>query len=341
MKKIQLVAITICLFFNTMLNAQTEPTFEQTVDYIVKNTKGRVMYPGDLDSYSRVKGYFLKDVKIEKNGQIEFITDQKFDDNKFNIIFNIFDLVQKVDYPDGIRAYKYLVHFNGLNVSSGYGITYATDADAQKVARALRHLKTVCTKDDDLFSKPIADENKVKLTREETIDYVNKLVYFDGKEIATLCMYQKRERNEYYKYNYTSSGNLKLRYSSSDKTYSFGNFYKKYTWNNNDGNTVLYDSSEDRENQIKFKYFDFIDVESYTGSYDNKLYNLVVKFKHNENSIATRFKIYMPYWKGCDGVSFGDEKPFDVQFEKEIKKLTKAFNRLKELDADDIDPFED
>ena len=182
--KLKIYTFLFLLVTVVQVNAQNDPTFEQTVDYIIKNTKGRVLYPGALDSYTRVKGYYLKDVKIEKNGRIEFITDQKFDDNKFNIIFNIFDLVQKVDYPDGIRAYKFLVHFNGLNVSDGYGITYATDADAQKVARALRHLKTVCTKENDLFSKPTDEESKVNLTRDETIDYINKLIFYDGKEIA-------------------------------------------------------------------------------------------------------------------------------------------------------------
>ncbi len=147
-----LVVCFTAMAFNQVI-AQTDPTFEQTVDYIIKNTKGRVMYPGALDSYSRVKGYVLKDVKIDKTGRIELFTDQKFDDNKFSINFNIFDLVQKVDYPDGIRAYKFLVHFNGLNVSSGYGITFATDADAQKIARAFRHLKQVCTPENDLFSQ--------------------------------------------------------------------------------------------------------------------------------------------------------------------------------------------
>ncbi|WP_297332691.1 hypothetical protein, partial [Flavobacterium sp.] len=49
-----LVFCFTAMAFNDV-KAQTEPTFEQTVDYIIKNTKGRVMYPGALDSYSRVK----------------------------------------------------------------------------------------------------------------------------------------------------------------------------------------------------------------------------------------------------------------------------------------------
>lgn len=163
----------LILVITHTIQAQS-PTYDETVNYIVQNTKGRVMYPGDLDAYSRSKGYYLKDIRIEKNGKIELITDQKVFDGGFNIIFNIFDLVEKVDYPDGIRAYKFLVHFNGLNVSDGYGITFATDADAQKIARALRHLKTLCKQDDDLFAKPTEVESKSQLSKEETEEYLKK-----------------------------------------------------------------------------------------------------------------------------------------------------------------------
>ncbi len=56
------------------------------------------MYPGDLDSYGRVEGYYLEDIKIEKNGRIEFVTTQQAQingiyKNNFTITFNIFDLV--------------------------------------------------------------------------------------------------------------------------------------------------------------------------------------------------------------------------------------------------------
>lgn len=44
-----LLLITIIGF--NKLSAQTVPSFEQTVDYIISNTKGRVMYPGPLDAY--------------------------------------------------------------------------------------------------------------------------------------------------------------------------------------------------------------------------------------------------------------------------------------------------
>jgi len=53
-----------------------------------------------------------------------------------------------------------LLHFNGLNVSKGYGITYATEADAQRVARAFRHLKSLCVREADLFDKPLEDEQR-------------------------------------------------------------------------------------------------------------------------------------------------------------------------------------
>ncbi|WP_367754454.1 hypothetical protein [Flavobacterium sp. WC2430] len=338
--KLKIITIFILIFAFTNAYAQSNPTFEQTVDYIIKNTKGRVMYPGALDAYSRVKGYYLKDVKIEKNGRIEFTTDQKFDDNKFNIIFNIFDLVQKVDYPDGIRAYKFLVHFNGLNVSAGYGITYATDADAQKVARALRYLKTVCIKENDLFSKPVATESKVQLTREETIDYINKMVTYDGKTVAVICDFSKTGKNEYYGYNWSEYGNNGLKYNSYDKNYSFKTFYQKYSWNNQgSGENKLYSSDSEISEKIYFKYFDYIGIGAYTGANNMVLNYLEVNFKHSENNVRTTFRIYLPWSKYCSGASFGNELPFKEQYTKEIARLTKAFERLKELDSEDKDPF--
>jgi len=168
----------LMVFFFAMAShkivAQTDPTFDQTVNYIVANTKGRVMYPGALDAYSRVNGYTLKDVKIEKNGKVLFITEQKNGYNDFTISFNVFDLVANTQYPEGVIAKNFLVHFNGLNVSSGYGIVYATQNDALKVARAFRHLRTVCEKpQNDLFSQPVIEEKKI-LGKEETISYINK-----------------------------------------------------------------------------------------------------------------------------------------------------------------------
>ncbi len=195
-----LITCAITFIFVKNVHGQN-PTFEQTVEYIIENTKGRVMYPGALDSYTRTQGYRLDDVRIHKNGKIEFITKQ---DNKlygltnnFNITFNIFDLVPKTDYPEGIKAYKFLVHFNGLNVSDGYGITYATDADAQKVARAFRHLKNVCEKGTDLFGAAPEGEGKLKLTREETLSYINKTL----SQFGTFVSYYLESFGRFTNYN--------------------------------------------------------------------------------------------------------------------------------------------
>src|SRR5690606_11258784 len=168
-KRLPLIIVFLGLIIPSLSFGQVNPTFEQTVDYIVQNTKGRVMYPGALDSYSRVRGYTLKDIKIEKNGKIVFVTEQKNDYNDFTITFNVFDLVATTEYPEGVIAKDFLVHFNGLNVSSGYGIVYATQNDALKVARAFRHLRTVCEKpENDLFGQPVIEEKKT-LGKTETI----------------------------------------------------------------------------------------------------------------------------------------------------------------------------
>lgn len=186
------------------LSAQTVPTFEQTVDYIISNTKGRVMYPGPLDAYSRVNGYKLKDIVIEKNGRIKFITEQRNDYNDFTIIFNVFDLVASTEYPEGVIAKDFLVHFNGLNVTSGYGIVYATQNDALKVARAFRHLRTVCKKPEiDLFSQPITEEKKT-LSKAETIRYINKHI-LTGAKFGLNC-------NECHEMSYFDNGKITKKY---------------------------------------------------------------------------------------------------------------------------------
>lgn len=164
------------LSFGYSQETSISPSYEETVDFIIKYTKGRVMYPGALDSYKRVNGYTLEDVKISMNGDLIFITKQRNDYNDFKIAFNIFDLKSTKEYPEGIIAKDYLVHFNGLNVSSGYGITYATAEDALRVARAFRHLKKVCAKPEKgLFDKETVDE-KVTLSKEETIKYINNKI---------------------------------------------------------------------------------------------------------------------------------------------------------------------
>lgn len=195
--RFQVVLIITLLTVPTIVNAQDTPTFEQTVDYIVTNTKGRVMYPGALDSYSRVRGYTLKDIKIEKNGKIIFVTEQKNDYNDFTITFNVFDLVANTEYPGGVIAKDFLVHFNGLNVSSGYGIVYATQNDALKVARAFRHLRTVCEKpENDLFSQPVIEEKKT-LGKQETINYINKNI-LTGLSIGNCKCYELEEYSDFW-----------------------------------------------------------------------------------------------------------------------------------------------
>lgn len=165
----------LLLFVTTTLFAQN-PTFEQTVEYIQTNTVGRMLYKGPLDSYQRANGHKLTKISIEKNGRIKLIADQKNGTHDFEIVFNIFDLTSSIDYPDGIRAYKFLVHFKGLNVTSGYGITFATENDAIKVARALRHLKSLCSQEGDLFSQPTKEESRPTLSKSETIAYIKKLI---------------------------------------------------------------------------------------------------------------------------------------------------------------------
>mgnify|MGYP006077275611 CR=1 FL=1 len=169
----------LLIFLTSFLYAQN-PTYEQTVDYLNQNVKGRMMYKGALDSYARATGYKLTNIVIEKNGRIEFKTNQKNGINDFSIVFNIFDLTSSIDYPDGIRANNFSVQFKGLNVTEGYGITFATKNDAIKVARAFRHLKTLCNQDDDLFSAPPKEEKKATLTIDETIQYITKLLSEQG-----------------------------------------------------------------------------------------------------------------------------------------------------------------
>lgn len=208
-KNLITLKLIIALLFSSvkMANAQTaaSPTFEQTVDYIVSNTKGRVMYPGALDAYSRVRGYTLKNVIIERNGKITFVTEQKYDYNDFTIIFNIFDLVATTEYPEGVRAKDFLVHFNGLNVSSGYGIVYATQNDALKVARAFRHLRAVCKKpENDLFSQPEQKEKNI-LSKEETLKYINKNI-IPGAKFGLNC-------SECHEMNYYDGGKSRKTYT--------------------------------------------------------------------------------------------------------------------------------
>tara|TARA_B100000809_G_scaffold152297_1_gene149641 strand:- start:2235 stop:3188 length:954 start_codon:yes stop_codon:yes gene_type:complete len=135
-----------------------------------------MLYEGTLDSYKRETGHKLTKIEIHKDGRIKLVADQQQGRHDFEIVFNIFDLKSSIDYPDGIRAYKFIVHFQGLNVSSGYGITFATDADAKRVARAFRHLKTMSSKGGGLFDGPTQAEKKPTLTKSETLKYIENIV---------------------------------------------------------------------------------------------------------------------------------------------------------------------
>jgi hypothetical protein len=205
MKKILL---TIILFYSIQTSAQ-EYTYEETVDYLKTNLKGTMMYPGALDSYKRVEGYKLKDVSFSKDGKIIFNTEQNYGKNDFEIRFNIFDLRSTTDYPEGVRAYNFLVHFQGLNVSSGYGVVFATDAEAKRVARALRYWKSLCKKSSGMFSEEPKDKS-ITLNKEQTIVYINKiLVKSIGEEYKTLG-------SEHLATNIELLNNETLKYSFKD-----------------------------------------------------------------------------------------------------------------------------
>jgi hypothetical protein len=208
MKYIQTLLL---MFFTVTLSAQN-PTYEQTVEYIQTNTVGRMLYKGPLDSYQRATGHKLTKISIEKNGRIKLIADQRNGSHDFEIVFNIFDLTSSIDYPDGIRAYKFLVHFKGLNVTSGYGITFATENDAIKVARALRHLKTLCSQEGDLFSKQTESEQKPTLSKEETLAYIKKLI--NNQEGL------RSEETDHYKASNTLSGEPR----TIQKTYTYNQY---------------------------------------------------------------------------------------------------------------------
>lgn len=330
-------------------NAQDKkPTFDETVNYIIQNTKGKVMYPGELDAYSRVEGYHLKDVKIEKNGKIELIANQEKIsngyNNNFSITFNIFDLVEKVDYPDGIRAHKFLVHFNGLNVSSGYGITYATDADAQKVARAFRHLKTLCVKENDLFSQIPEEEKKTKLSKGETINYINQalsklgsVLYYGDKMTWDKTGYWKNEEMER---KYT---NIFLFCNNSSKTYEI------------DFKDNLYFEGYDKAGHIS-RYFKFYYNRNYKSII---LKNAKVNYvsKHLTNNGASILTVYngieIILSEKClyTGAIQGESNPYEERNKiflplpegdtTNINRIKKAFERLIELESDEKDPFDD
>lgn len=336
--------ITLCLIMITAFTVKAQsPTYEETVNYIIQNTKGRVMYPGDLDAYSRTNGYNLKDIKIEKNGKIELITDHKFDYNSFNIIFNIFDLVEKVDYPDGIRAYKFLVHFNGLNVSSGYGITFATDADAQKIARAFRHLKTLCVKPDDLFSKIPDEEKKSKLSMGETINYINNLLYnLPKSQLDTYeYIYYKTSVKDKASYDYYWYPKEALQYNKETNKYTITYRLSYQNW------WGLYKESEVElrdeiilEKGSSFSPFSVRDITEFNEDWDGTYVTRDGKTGVTDGSpnfkTERHYKLFQVKLKtgGWIEIKYNSSEP------KFAARLKSALLRLKELDKDNVDPFD-
>lgn len=345
--KLQEVFITILLISTIVVNAQntSSPTFEQTVDYIVTNTKGRLMYPGNLDSYSRVKGYSLKDVKIEKNGKIIFVTDQKNDYNDFTITFNVFDLVAKTEYPEGVIAKDFLVHFNGLNVSSGYGIVYATQNDALKVARAFRHLRTVCEKpQNDLFSQPVIEEKRT-LGKAETLEYISDILNDLGQGVALGGV-------DYY----CSEGNQgNFQYKQTSHTFTSSSYTMYATWSGGNGIDFQDISSKCRsaylrkksnstsfKNNITLKYeFDFskfIGVESkYSG-----LIKLLFEEGAVSNKTASDDKLDFIFMYNYDnpgkrytGANYYVALNIRGLSEENEQKLIKAFNHLKKIEQEE------
>jgi hypothetical protein len=324
----------LILVISQTIHAQS-PTYDETVNYIIQNTKGRVMYPGDLDAYSRTKGYYLKDIRIEKNGKIELVTDQKVFDGGFNIIFNIFDLVEKVDYPDGIRAYKFLVHFNGLNVSDGYGITFATDADAQKIARALRHLKTLCKPDDDLFAKPTEVESKSQLTKEETEAYlVKKLSECEDSKISFRTVTENS-------ISIDSDNNVTYRVKYYYPMNTYEDFTSEFNISQIKDITIYYDSDPVGSLKITFhsnncKTREYVEsdysVKEWGHGYYNVFGNYVDQYidvvKHGVTKDATNFTSEV-------------ELVFPNSDKANFNRIKKAFERLKTLSGDNKDPFDD
>lgn len=346
--KLQEVFITILLTSTIAVNAQTasSPTFEQTVDYIVTNTKGRLMYPGNLDSYSRVKGYSLKDVKIEKNGKITFVTDQKNDYNDFTITFNVFDLVAKTEYPEGVIAKDFLVHFNGLNVSSGYGIVYATQNDALKVARAFRHLRTVCEKpQNDLFSQPVIEEKRT-LGKAETLEYISDILNDLGQGVVLggADYYCSEGDQGNYQYKQTSHTFTSSSYTMYG-TWSEGNgmdFQDIYSYCRSGGSPRKKSNTTSFKKNITLKYeFDFSKFTGIEYKYSG-LMKLLFEEGAVSNKTASDDKLDFIFLYNSDnpgarytGANYYLALNIRGLSEENEKKLIKAFNHLKKLEQEE------
>lgn len=320
-----------------------EISFEETVAYLKKNTVGRAMYPGGLDAYTRAKGYIVKDLVIEKDGRITIETEHRMDINDFKIIFNVFDLQTKTDYPEGIRSYKYVVHFGGLNVSEGYGIAYATDPDAERVARAFRHLKKVCEKKGDLFDAPAEEVKKPQLSREETIDYINNTLKDTRYTIAEKCStYVKVGKNlqnicDHKVFHYYWYSSQALKYDARNKTYSL-----QYRIFGESPCSRLPSSQAYQFNEHE------IGIGHFWGDDNLKMVGKMQFFDQDESVILERCKRLetLPYYSA--DFYYLKVKTSDSEFLVYIKKgdnktkerLKKAFLRLNELDAEGPDPFD-
>lgn len=334
---ILLTLISFCLY------AQS-PTYDQTVDFIKTNCVGRMLYEGPLDSFQRETGHKLTKVEIQKNGTIKLVAYQQHGRHDFDIVFNIFDLKSSIDYPDGIRAYKYLVHFQGLNVSKGYGITFATTEDAKRVARAFRHLKTMCSKQGSLFDAPTQTEKKATLTKEETIKYIKNAI----------------NKQETIKHNYQSN-QYDISQDYSINLYS-NTFYKESTITKYDRDDKTYYYKES-----KYEYKQFMDnIESAELVSGKKYYEVGLKFNKSFIKSETETAKYRTsydfmntldkaketcYSKSWKPVNFEGQlrsgKYLSIIFknESDAKRLVKAFNHLAALikeerqNAQDDDPF--
>jgi len=336
----------VLLFFTVTLSAQTA-TYEQTVEYIQTNTVGRMLYKGPLDSFERATGHKLTKISIEKNGRIKLIADQRNGSHDFDIVFNIFDLTSSIDYPDGVRAYKFLVHFKGLNVTNGYGITFATENDAIKVARAFRHLKTLCSQEGDLFSKQTESEKKPTLSKDETLAYIKKLIN-NQEDLQSV-------ETKYYNASQTLTGQPKTiektrTYKQYMRNTSFELQIEKVTEENNkymvDQNTKIY--------EINFEtiIFEDITIKGFQegNEYGPKGYKLLLettsKYTKREkarsmptfnsigewNYVSTidRARNELLRWEWYDNYEISQFYIYMAN-EKDIKRLKKALEHLNSL----------
>lgn len=331
------------------------PTYEQTVEYIKKNTVGRMIYEGPLDSYKRATGHKLTNIVIEKNGRIELKTNQKHGIHDFDIVFNIFDLTSSLDYPDGIRAYKFIVHFKGLNVSKGFGITFATENDAIKVARAFRHLKTLCSQEDDLFGKPTVQEKSAMLTQEETITYIKEVLNSQNPIKTNDCPYNdcKGELKQTILNTNIEMLETVIRKEKLGKTYGYSTLYtceqEKLSYYVNLKRTPFKTIKLYAPRTINtYSFFDdsnlycleFITEKKFSKQSDFREYSTGSRGNGSESKAIN----------GCNNKSWRSGNKFTtsslyigVKTKKDAERLLKAFQHLnalvKEQKSNIVDPF--